>query len=97
VNLAQSFDFTPSLATVRRRFVYRDGDQADPPESVVGARPGVGYALDQWEQAAAGEHGLRAVSYAVPVDIDIDAFLRSRAVPLATRVKVISPAAKHER
>jgi hypothetical protein len=97
VNLAHSFDFTPSLATVRRRFVYRDGDEGDPPESVVGSRPGVGYALDQWERADAGEHGLRAVSYAVPVDIDIDAFLRSRAVPLATRVKVISPAAKHER
>lgn len=87
LNLMYSFNFSESLQTVRKHFVYRDDAQPDPPEAVVGQRPGVGYALEQWEAVGPGEHTLTASSYALPSSVSIEDFLHARERPLAIAVR----------
>ena len=87
LNLMYSFSFSESLKTVRKHFVYRDDVQPDPPESVEGQRPGVGYALEQWEEVGPGEHTLTASSYALPLSASTEDFIHARAIPLAIAVR----------
>jgi hypothetical protein len=87
VTLVQTFSVSSSLQTVYKHLIYRDGLDPDPPESVAGQRPGVGYGLERWEDVNAGEHGLLVVSYALPPGVDVDEFVRSRTAPLQTAVK----------
>jgi hypothetical protein len=89
LSLVQIFGFSSSLETVRKRLVYREGAAPDPPESVAGANPSVGYNLERWDEVGAGEHGLTAFSYAVPPGVDVDAFLASRSVPLEARGRAL--------
>ncbi len=91
VTLVQTFSVSNSLRAVYKHFIYRDGIQPDPPESVVGQRPGVGYGLERWEDVEAGEHGLLVVSYALPPDVDMEEFVRSRASPLQAVVEPVVP------
>lgn len=86
LSLVQVFGFSPSLESVDKKLVYREGPTPDPPESIAGSYPSVGYRLDRWDDVGAGEHGLIAFSYAVPVEIDVDDFLRSRMIPLEVTV-----------
>lgn len=89
LTLVQMMDVSPSLATVRRRLLYReDGSRADPPESVPGEEPGIGYQLDQWEHVGAGAHSLESVSYALPPTVDVRQFVAAQAAPLQVRVEV---------
>jgi hypothetical protein len=84
VTLLQRMEVGPSLASVRHQFLYHeDAARPEPPESIPGARPAVGYRLDRWEAVGAGAHFLAAVSYALPVDVDVRRFMVSRQVPLA--------------
>ncbi|MFI5367319.1 MAG: hypothetical protein ACHQ4J_17045 [Candidatus Binatia bacterium] len=90
VTLVQTLDVSPSLASVRRRLYYREALAArDPPETVPGAEPAVGYQLDQWERVGAGAHQLAAVSYALPPDVDVGAFMAARNAPLQTTVRTL--------
>ena len=86
MTLVQSMDVSPSLASVRRRLLYRETRHPEPPEAVAGAEPGIGYQLDQWEPVGAGAHQLASVAYALPPDIDVRAFMRARGVPLEVSV-----------
>src|SRR5262249_54163400 len=44
VTLVQTMDVSRSLATVRRRLLYREGANVkEPPETIAGEEPGVGY------------------------------------------------------
>lgn len=86
LSLVQVFGFSPSLESVDKKLVYREGLTPDPPESIAGSYPSVGYRLERWDDVGAGEHGLTAFSYAVPVEIDVDDFLRSRSRPLEATV-----------
>lgn len=86
ITLVESMDVSPSLATVRHRLVYRETTQAEPPEAVPGEAPGIGYQLDQWEHVGAGAHQLESVSYALPLDVDVRAFMHTRGAPLQITV-----------
>jgi hypothetical protein len=86
LSLVQVFGFSSSLKSVQKHLVYREGATPDPPESVAGSNPSVGYRLERWGEVGAGEHGLTAVSYAVPAGIDVDEFLLSRSFPLEATV-----------
>jgi len=86
ITLVQSMDVSASLATVRRRLLYRETAQPQPPEAVPGELPGIGYEFDQWEHVGAGAHQLESVSYALPSDIDVGEFMRARALPLQVSV-----------
>ncbi len=88
VALLQLFESSESLRTVRRRLVYREeGGAVDPPEGVRGEHPGIGYRLDEWQRVGAGWHQLTAISFALPPDLDVREFVRTRQVPLAVGVE----------
>lgn len=87
VTFVQTFAVSPSLEPVYKHFIYRDDPRPDPPEAVVGQKPGIGYGLERWEQVEAGEHRLTAISYAVPSDVDVSQFMRSRSAPLRAVVE----------
>lgn len=89
ITLLQTMTVSPSLASVRRRLFYREGDSAspEPSEAVAGAEPGFGYQLDRWEHVGAGAHQLESVSYALPVDYDVRQFMDARRVPLQVTVR----------
>lgn len=89
VTLVQMFGVSASLDPVSKRFIYRDTAQPHAPEDVAGEHPGVGYALEDWEAVGAGEHGLTAVSYALPDDVDVGAFIRGRSAPLETMIEAL--------
>jgi len=92
ITLLQVFESSESLHAVRRRLVYReDADGVDPPEAVRGEHPGVGYQLDQWQRVGAGRHQLTAISYALPADLDVREFVRTRQAPLAVSVQDLPP------
>ncbi|MFI5395063.1 MAG: hypothetical protein ACHQ9S_05975 [Candidatus Binatia bacterium] len=87
ITLVQTMDVSPSLATVRRRLLYRESAKPSPPEAVPGEEPGVGFNLDRWEQVGAGLHQLESVSYALPPEVDARAFMAARSTPLQVTVQ----------
>lgn len=88
VTLVQLLDVGPSLASVRRRLVYRESATAsDPPENVPGEEPAIGYQLDQWEHVRAGAHQLVSTSYALPPAVDAYRFMAARQAPLQVAVQ----------
>lgn len=89
VTLVQTMDLSPSLASVHRHLSYVEGDRPDPPEAVPGAEPAIGFRLDHWENVGAGLHQLSSVSYAVPPEIDVRAFVAARGTPLEVRVQAL--------
>jgi hypothetical protein len=86
MTLLQSMDVSPSLASVRHRLIYRETTRPEPPETVPGEAPGIGYQLDEWEDVGAGAHQLESVSYALPPDVDVREFMRTRETPLEVSV-----------
>jgi len=88
VTLVQMLDVSPSLASVRRSLVYNETlAQHDPPEDFRGEEPAIGYRLDRWEHVSAGTHQLASTSYALPPDLDVQAFMTARCVPLGVTVR----------
>jgi hypothetical protein len=86
-----------SLQSVRRRLIYREGvDVAEPPESVQGEIPGVGYELDGWGDVGAGVHSLQATSYLLPAGADVERFMRAQQHPLRVTVHPLAPASEGE-
>jgi hypothetical protein len=83
VTLLQSMRVSPSLHSVRRRLYYRDSPAgAEPPEEFGGELPGIGYRMDGWEDVGAGAHWFEALSYALPVGVDVYDFVEAQQVPL---------------
>jgi hypothetical protein len=89
ITLLNALQVSPSLASTRRRLLYRETGQAQPPESVPGEEPGIGYQLDQWGHVGAGRHQLMSVSYALPPAIEPRAFMAARDVPLQVKVEAL--------
>jgi len=87
LSLLQTLGRSPSLTTVRQRLLYNDSPRPNPPESVAGERPGVGFVLDRWDRVGAGWHQLQSTSYALPPALDVRAFMAARAVPLEVSVR----------
>ena len=87
VTLVEMMNLSPSLATVRRRLLYREDAVSDPPESHRGEEPGIGYQLDAWEHTGAGAHQLESISYALPPDITVRDFMAAREAPLRVQVQ----------
>jgi len=88
LTLLQRLQVGPSLASVRRRLVYRENpDPVDRPESYPGEEPGVGYRLDQWGEVGSGHHDFAAHSYAVPNQTDVAAFIAAREQPLRVYIQ----------
>jgi hypothetical protein len=73
--LIQTLTLSPSLATVKRQLVYRDDPDPQPPETVAGELPGVGYRLVDWRDVDRGAHSFTSTSYTVPPTYDIGQFL----------------------
>lgn len=86
VVLVQILEISPSLASTRRRLVYRESDRPNPPESVPGEQPAIGYRIDRWDDVDAGDHHIRALCFALDPQIDVAAFLAAYYQPLATSV-----------
>jgi hypothetical protein len=94
ITLVEDMDVSASLVSVQRRLFYReDVVQSDPPEEVPGQEPGIGYRLDHWEHVGAGTHQLRSVSYALPVGLDVRAFMTARNTPLQAVAHTLPPTA----
>ena len=90
VTLVQELALGSTLATVRQRLLYReDGTHPEPPEALRGQLPAVGYQLDRWKDVGAGTHQLTSVSYALPPQMDVRAFMRSRQTPLLVTVRAV--------
>jgi hypothetical protein len=90
LTLVQTMEVSSSLATVRRRLLYHEGsDTREPPETVPGEEPGVGYRLDEWGRVGAGAHRLQSTSYALPADVDVRAFMAARAAPFEVEVRAL--------
>ncbi|MFN8626969.1 MAG: hypothetical protein U0587_13445 [Candidatus Binatia bacterium] len=87
MTLIQTMDASPSLATVRRRLLYRAGRKGVPPEAVPGEQPGIGFVWDRWEHVAAGTHQLESRSFALPAEVDVRAFMAARHRPLQATVQ----------
>jgi hypothetical protein len=87
VTLVQTMGVSPSLATIRHRLLYAESTKPSPPEVVPGEEPGVGFRLDRWEQVGAGLHQLESVSYALPPEVDVRAFMAARTTPLRATVQ----------
>jgi hypothetical protein len=90
LTLVQTMEVSSSLATVRRRLLYHEGsDTREPPETIPGEEPGVGYRLDEWGRVGAGAHRLQSTSYALPPDVDVRAFMAARASPFDVEVRAL--------
>lgn len=86
--LVQILDVGPSLASVRRRLLYKEAPtDGEPPEDVPGHEPAIGYQLDRWEHVGAGAHQLASTSYALPPDLDVREFMAARRTPLQMTVR----------
>jgi len=86
--LLQFFDVSPSLQSVKRRFLYRDdANFRAPPESFPGELPAVGYELTDWRQVGSGVHALHAMSFVLPSDADPERFLLAQRHPLRVEVR----------
>jgi hypothetical protein len=87
ITLVQSMRVSPSLQSMRRRLYYRDAPAgAEPPEEFAGELPGIGYRMDGWEKVGPGAHWFEALSYALPVGVDVHDFMDARRVPLQVGV-----------
>jgi len=87
VSLLERIALSESLAGVRVRLSYSEGDRPQPPESVPGGWPVIGYRLDRWEHVAAGQHQLSSISYALPPAMDAQEFIQASRTPLTVRVQ----------
>lgn len=86
IALVQILEISPSLSSTRRRLVYRESQRPNPPESVPGEWPAIGYRIDRWDEVGAGDHHVRAVCFALDPQVDIDAFVAAYYQPLAASV-----------
>lgn len=84
--LLQVIDVSGSLASTRRRLIYRDDDSPEPPEEIPGAHPAIGYRIDRWDEVEAGGHHLRARCFALPPDADAGSFVAGLRNPLVVQV-----------
>lgn len=85
--LLQVIDVSGSLASTRRRLIYRDDDSPEPPEEIPGAHPAIGYRIDRWDEVEAGGHHLRARCFALPPDADPESFVAGLQNPLVVHVR----------
>lgn len=86
VTVVQQMFTSDSLASTRRRLVYRNDGRPNPPESVPGESPAIGFLIDRWREVDAGDHNLRAVSFALPGDWEPGRFMRTVEQPLSVRI-----------
>lgn len=90
LTLVQFFGLSPSLQTVKRRFLYRDNAFAPfPPESARGEVPGVGYELTEWQRVGAGIHSLHAMSFVVPNTVEPAKLMTAQRQPLSVHVQLV--------
>lgn len=88
LTLAQTLTLSPSLSGVRPRLYYRESLAADdPPESVRGALPEIGYTLTAWDQVSSGDHWFAANAYALPREQDVGEFMDLLHAPLRVAVR----------
>jgi hypothetical protein len=88
VTLVQTLTVSPSLRTVRQRLFYLEGgDVADPPESIRGELPGIGYTLTDWGQVSSGRHWFAANSYALPPKQNVAEFIETVRHPLRVQIR----------
>lgn len=87
VQLVQLLEVSASLAPLDRRLAFRTTAAAHAPEAVPGEMPGVGYTLRGWRAVDRGVHAFAAVTYVLPRDQDLAAFLRERAMPAVVDVR----------
>jgi hypothetical protein len=84
--LVQFLAVSASLAPLDKRLAFRAAPAAREPESVAGEMPGVGYVLRGWGGVDRGVHAFAAVTYVLPREQDLAAFLEQRSVPASIEV-----------
>jgi len=89
VTLLQILDVGPSLASTRRRLLYRESSVANPPEAHAGELPAVGFRIDQWQHVDAGAHHLLARCFALAPDADVERFVAALREPLVVRASAL--------
>lgn len=91
VTFVQALTLSPSLSGLRPRLFYRESrDVGDPPESVPGSLPEIGYTLGAWDQVSSGDHWFAANSYALPPDASVGDFIELVQQPLRTTIERLS-------
>ena len=82
--------FTPStdLATLHRRLYLNDSPEVpDPPESVLGENPGIGFTTLGWEDLSRGRHSMEMMLAVLPANYDPAKFYDELAHPLVVSVR----------
>lgn len=88
VTMIQYFGLSPSLQSLKRRFLYRDDKTAAfPPESVQGEVPAVGYELSEWQGVGSGTHSLHVTSFVVPRGVPPARVIAAQRQPLRIAVE----------
>ncbi|HVN84739.1 MAG TPA: hypothetical protein VMW17_07845 [Candidatus Binatia bacterium] len=83
LTLVQALTLSDSLSGLGPRIYYRESRTVeDPPESVAGALPDIGYTLTGWDQVRSGDHWFAATAYALPRERSVEEFLAALGTSL---------------
>lgn len=89
LTLVEKLRLGQSLASVKTRLLYAETTAADAaPDAPL---PAVGFRLTDWNEVGNGEHSFTSVSYALPVDYDLEGFLREEQQAVEVEVEEIMP------
>jgi hypothetical protein len=81
----------PTLSSLRRELVYREGNGGRGPEDVPGEMPGIGYRLTRWGDVDSGAHWFSSTSYAIPRQMDPARFVRELGERQAIETRPYQP------
>ena len=89
--IIQSIAPTSDLQLLDRRLYFNDDPIApDPPESVRGEHPGIGYSMTGWENLSSGTHELISMLIGAREDYDADILLKEYRTPPQVIVRPIA-------
>ena len=69
------------LQLLDRRLYFNDDSVPDPPESIRGEHPGIGYSMTGWENLSSGTHELVSMLIGAREDYDADILLKEYRTP----------------
>jgi hypothetical protein len=89
--IIQTIAPTSDLQLLDRRLYFNDDPSApDPPESVRGEHPGIGYSMTGWENLPSGTHQLVSMLIGAREDYDADILLKEYRTPPKVIVRPVA-------